>query len=102
MFIVMAISYGGYLANIIQFGLDQLQDVSTSEITAFIRWYVWTYYSSCIIFLFAYMCVKEQYHPETAFSLHQYHCFCSMYPVWTENSSFNANGSVIKRVSNQM
>ena len=62
MFTAMAIGFGGYLANIIQFGLDQLQDASTTEITAFIQWYVWTYYSSCIIFLFPYMCVKEQYH----------------------------------------
>ena len=40
---IMAIGFGGYMANIIQFGLDQLQDSSTTEITAFIAWYVWTY-----------------------------------------------------------
>ena len=41
---IMAIGFGGYQANIIiQFRLDQLQDSSTTEITAFITWYVWTY-----------------------------------------------------------
>ena len=43
---VLAFGFGGYQANIIQFGLDQLQDASTTEITAFIRWYVWTFVSS--------------------------------------------------------
>ena len=33
-FIIVAISFGGYQANIIQFGLDQLQDASAIEITA--------------------------------------------------------------------
>ena len=40
---VLAFGFGGYQANIVQFGLDQLQDASTTEITAFITWYVWTY-----------------------------------------------------------
>ena len=32
--------FGGFQANIIQFGIDQLHDASTSEITSFIAWYV--------------------------------------------------------------
>ena len=50
MFVIVAIGFGGYQANIIQFGLDQLQDASTTEITAFIRWYIWTYVSSRAVF----------------------------------------------------
>jgi peptide/histidine transporter 3/4 len=46
MFVIVAIGFGGYQANIIQFGLDQLQDASTTEITAFLRWYIWTYISN--------------------------------------------------------
>ena len=38
----MAIGFGGYEANITQFGMDQLHDASTIEITSFIIWYVWT------------------------------------------------------------
>ena len=40
--VIMAIGLGGYQANIIQFGLDQLQGASTTEITSFIAWYTWT------------------------------------------------------------
>ena len=39
---IAAIGYGGYQANIIQFGIDQLHDASTEEIQAFISWYVWS------------------------------------------------------------
>ncbi len=48
--LAIAIGFGGYQANIIQFGLDQLQDASTIEITAFIRWYIWTIFSSQVVF----------------------------------------------------
>ena len=60
---VMAISFGGYQANVIQFGLDQLQDASTTEITAFISWYCWTYFSSQVITQVAYNCMKQEYLP---------------------------------------
>ncbi len=62
MFLIVAIAFGGYQANIIQFGLDQLQDASTTEITAFIRWYVWTYISSRAIFQFTHTCLNDIYH----------------------------------------
>ena len=32
----------GFLSNIVQFGMDQLQDAPTGEISAFVVWYVWT------------------------------------------------------------
>ena len=31
----------GFLSNIIQFGIDQLRDAPTTEITSFIVWYMW-------------------------------------------------------------
>ena len=37
--IVMALGFGGFQANIIQFGLDQLHDASSNEISSFIVWY---------------------------------------------------------------
>ena len=40
---------GGFHANIVQFGLDQLQDASTTEITTFIVWYGGTIFSSGIV-----------------------------------------------------
>ena len=33
---IATIGFGGYAGNIIQFGMDQLQDASTTEITAFL------------------------------------------------------------------
>ena len=36
--IVLSIGLGGLLANIVQFGIDQLQDRSSSEIVSFFRW----------------------------------------------------------------
>ena len=61
-FIIMAIGFGSYQANIIQFGLDQLQDASTTEIITFIRWYVWTCFSSFTINIFTHQCISEEYH----------------------------------------
>ena len=44
--IAVAIGFGGFQANIIQFGIDQLCDASSIEITSFISWYIWCAYSS--------------------------------------------------------
>ena len=60
--IIASIGLGGYQANVIQFGLDQLQDASTTEITAFISWFIWTYTSGGIAIDFAYTCVNKEYH----------------------------------------
>ena len=46
----------------IQFGLDQLQDASTTEITTFITWYVWTYFSNGVFFDFTHICIKPKYY----------------------------------------
>ena len=41
-FFIISIGIGGYQANIIQFGIDQLNDASTDEIKSFISWYAIT------------------------------------------------------------
>ena len=41
-FFIIAIGLGGYQTNIIQFGVDQLNDASTDEIKYFIIWYAMT------------------------------------------------------------
>ena len=58
---IMAIGFGGFQANIIQFGIDQLHDASTDEITSFILWFVWTYYSSGFVINFILGCLPKQY-----------------------------------------
>ena len=59
--IIMSIGFGGYQANIILFGIDQLQDASTDEITSFISWYSCTYFSGGIIIYFIDLCVGGSY-----------------------------------------
>ena len=61
LFCFMAIGLGGFQANIIQFGVDQLHDASTTEITSFIIWYVWTLLSAGIVVNFTFTCLNEQH-----------------------------------------
>ena len=56
-----AIGLGGYQANIIQFGLDQLYDASTTEIKSFIVWYAWTLLSSNFIADYIFACLSNKY-----------------------------------------
>ena len=41
--ILTTLGLAGFLSNITQFGMDQLRDAPTSEITSFIVWYIWTW-----------------------------------------------------------
>ena len=60
-FSLVGVGLGGFQANIIQFGLDQLHDASTTEITSFIIWYVCTLFSAGIVIHFNFSCLHEQY-----------------------------------------
>ena len=44
--VILALGLGGFQAIVIQFGVDQLNDASTAEITSFVAWYTWTLISS--------------------------------------------------------
>ena len=57
----IAIGFGGYGANIIQFGMDQLHDASTTEITSFVVWYVWTVLSGGIALDVISACLSMKY-----------------------------------------
>ena len=59
--LIATVGLGSYQANVIQFGLDQLPDASTDEITSFISWFTWTSISGCIIVAFANMCVPNMF-----------------------------------------
>ena len=50
-FCAMALGLAGFQANIVQLGVDQLQDASAEEIKAFIYWYVWTVFASGSVML---------------------------------------------------
>ena len=62
--LVFAVSISAFLANIIQFGTDQLQDASVRELSAFIRWYVWTVdlgiRIAVLFFNFTFTCLKDE------------------------------------------
>ena len=60
--LVITVGLGGYQSNVIQFGLDQLQDASSTEITAFICWYVWIVYCSLGVFSSISLTCLKQYH----------------------------------------
>ena len=42
----LALGYSSFQANVIQFGVDQLYDASSTEIKTFVTWYSWTLLSS--------------------------------------------------------
>jgi hypothetical protein len=73
---ILAISFVVYQANVIQFGLDQLQDASTTEITAFIIWYVWTILCNAALSDFTHICVTPKYYlfGQLRNSLLEHHC----------------------------
>ena len=48
-FIIMGIGLGWFQANILQFGIDQLIDASSADITSYINWYVWTFFASEVV-----------------------------------------------------
>ena len=43
-FIAFTAGFGGYQSNAVQFGLDQLLDASSEELSLFLHWFVWTGY----------------------------------------------------------
>ena len=49
LFGVMGIGLGGFLSTIVQFGIDQLHDASTNEISTFIMWYLCTFCGPMLI-----------------------------------------------------
>ena len=59
--IIEAVGLGAYQANIIQFGMDQLHDASTDEITSFHIWYMWAGYASGCAVNFALKCLPKEY-----------------------------------------
>ena len=58
--ILHAFGFGGFQANIIQFGVDQLTDASTTEITSFIAWYTWSTTSSEFLLILL-SCIGSEY-----------------------------------------
>ena len=60
---VLGIGYGGFQANIIQFGVDQLADASTMELVSFVNWYTFAFLGSGAVAYLIPKCTRlmEQY-----------------------------------------
>ena len=61
--IILAFGLGGFQAIVIQFGVDQLNDASTIEITSFVAWYTWTLKNSNSVasFINIITCIDSKY-----------------------------------------
>ena len=61
--VILAFGLGAFQAIVIQFGVDQLNDASTTEITSFVAWYTWTLISSNIVssFINIITCIDSKY-----------------------------------------
>ncbi len=60
-YIPVSLGLGGFQANIVQFGTDQLADASSSEINSFIRWYSWIWFLSSALSGLLQWCVCPKY-----------------------------------------
>ena len=56
---IMGAGFGVFQANIIQFGIDQLLDASSKEITSFITWYTVTVFASCTVMFISTYCTPD-------------------------------------------
>ena len=57
---VAGAGFGGFQANIIQFGVDQLTDASTTELISFINWYACAFLSSGAVTHFIPQCTSSK------------------------------------------
>ena len=57
----LGVGYSSFQANVIQFGVDQLCDASSSEIKTFVTWYTWTLMSSIATMTTACLYISDEY-----------------------------------------
>jgi peptide/histidine transporter 3/4 len=57
----ICLSMGGLLANILQFGSDQLMDASSGEITSFFRWFTWLWFVTGFLTGVSQSCLCSEY-----------------------------------------
>ena len=61
MLVGMETGFSGCISNILQFGMDQIPDVSTEVIVSFLRWIVWTFFSSAATLDYTLFCTDKKY-----------------------------------------
>ena len=60
-------SYATFQANAIQFGMDQLVDASSSDISSYVSWYAWAYFVSDAVGIFSQHTICDDYTPLASF-----------------------------------
>ncbi len=83
--IILAMGLGGFLSNIVQLGIDQLTDASTTEITSFITWYTLMPYISGVTLQYATYCTINSFYVRTfavALFLSVALCLDSLFNHW--------------------
>ena len=60
-FVLMLIGLGGFLANVIQFGVDQLVDASSTELESYISWGAWVFHLGIAVQFLSQFCFCKEY-----------------------------------------
>ena len=58
-YLSLSVVLGGVLANILQFGMDQLAYASSSEIKSFFRWLLWLWFLSDVLLFYSMSCLGD-------------------------------------------
>ena len=74
----LAIGWSGVAANIIQFGVDQLTDASSSELSSYISWLTWAFFLSSFIISISQSCSCQSYDTSTTFLIFPLLCTSSV------------------------
>jgi len=62
LFILLSVGMSMFQANIIQLGVDQLIDASSTDITSFINWYIWSFFGSeLVVDMTQYCALKDKF-----------------------------------------
>ncbi len=59
----LMVSFGAFQVNAIMFGVDQLIDSSSQDISSYISWYIWVYFLCDVIASLSQMCTCRKYIP---------------------------------------
>ena len=78
--VVVWLGFSGFLANVLQFGMDQLHDSPGEDRTLFIHWYVWAFNVSLLLVQIAWDMVIQPYHIHNNYSIIGY-CLVALLPV---------------------
>ena len=74
----MAIGLSGVAANTLQFGLDQLTDASSSNLSSYISWYTWTFFLANLIMAVSQSCHCGIYDTKISFFILPLLCLSSV------------------------